>query len=225
MSDIPLSRPECYSLSRMVQPWAVPYGTGRTVWFILTPGCENGWKREDYSHPGMCKTPLKHSRDSQSSLSSGVYSRDRMHGYSHLRMLRGKREASTLRRVVNIVDRMSHRAAWTGITDIKPHRSAQKGHPDAQHSQQRSDSRKVGPLCAEVSNHRGFTEGYPVSIQSFLTLFPGRAGNSAQKGIPLITGKRKGRPLCASSPLLFPGWSPGPPRLPLYTPVCPRCRY
>ena len=76
---------------------------------------------------------------------------------------------------------------------------------------ERSDGRMGCPLCATYPHHRGLMQGYPVAIQSFHLLSAERAGNSAQRGIPTLTGKRKGRLPRAFQPLLITGLSPGLP--------------
>ena len=48
--------------------------------------------------------------------------------------------------------------------------------------------------------------------------------NSARRTITLLTGRETGRPLCASSPLLFPVLSPGPRRRAQQRRVAPRGR-
>ena len=74
-------------------------------------------------------------------------------------------------------------------------------------------------LCAESPNHRGFTRVSPRTIQSLTFILRENRKDSAQSSLTLITGRRSGRPLCASYPKLFSGLSPGL-RHPALIPLC-----
>ena len=66
-------------------------------------------------------------------------------------------------------------------------------------------------LCAEVSNHRGFTGVYPETIQSFIRFTRENRSNSAQSGPSSFTPLGPGGLSAPLYPKLFSTLSPGPP--------------
>jgi len=66
-----------------------------------------------------------------------------------------------------------------------------------------------GGLCATWLSHRGFTEGYPRSIQSFHFNHREERNNSAQNLLPMLTGKRGLKAQGGLSSLLISELSPG----------------